>query len=157
MSKVLINLDNIPPSALKQQQIQQPQQQQQLASSETTATTYAFRSIFLDDENHRSRTFAFKLPGRHFPTEFCWKNSTGSNKVKRLGKTFLGKGMKLVGTDTKEIVMAFVKPACWETIKTRQGERKGRLEFVGERTYGEEFETLALFTLLIMIDSKWDC
>ena len=64
--------------------------------------------------------------------------------------------MKLVRMGTKEVFMAYVKPACWEKKMTRQDELKGRVGFVGKR-YCANFESLALFNLLVIIDSNWAC
>ena len=117
-------------------------------------SAFEFSAIYLDDELYY-RTFSFKRLSEDRPTIFRWKNSAGK-EVKGLGKRFMAQGMKLINVDTREVVMAYVKPAHWEKKMTREGEKKGRVGFVGER-YGTDFETMALFTLLIMIDSQWEC
>lgn len=111
--------------------------------------------MYLENEVY-SRSFNFKLPGASRATRFVWKNSSDSAAVKDLDRKVFALGMKLENIDSRDVVMAYVRPGRWEKTKTRCGKMKGRAGFVGER-YGTEFESLALFSLLVMIDSKWAC
>jgi len=110
--------------------------------------------MYLEGEVY-SRSFTFQLPGTRKASRFVWKNSKYSIAVKALDKKTSGLGMKLVNSETREVVMGYVKPGRWEKVKSRSGKMEARVGFMGNR-YGAEFESLALFSLLIMIDLQWD-